>query len=384
MEELGWRRSRIDELDETIAELLKERLELAREIGNLKAKRQIPVKDGAREQIVLDHVRTVIGDAQLADAVVRVYEQLLKESRALQGADDPAAGTAKRGSNSYFPRVLIIGCGLIGGALARQIKAKSPETVVIGCDKQSVIDAAKASNAIDEAVTDWNDAIGKASLIVLAAGPRQNIELLKQIAPLTKRRQVVIDVTSTKGAICKVADEIALKADFIGGHPLFGSQKSGFGNSSDVEVIGKTFVLTPTSKSTELAMRRLSRWLEQLGLNVERRDAKVHDDTVSNTSHIVQLLSIALGSHLAAGRTESELRQCLKLSGPALMSVARLMASPYGLWSEILEQNKSSVCESLSSLETRLSLLRSAVKNGQVDVLESQFSCAKRVPDNLL
>ncbi len=394
MEEVGWRRTseeseesalaakrdKIDSLDQTIAALLKQRLELAQEIGQVKAQRNIPVKDSGREQIVLDHVRSVVEDPILSDAVARVYQQLLNESRELQVKEDTQQVP---NSKLYFPRVLIIGCGLIGGALARQIKRKSPNTIVIGSDTAAVLDQAMSAGVIDEAEFDCVEAIKKASLIILAAGPRQNIAILRKIAPATKRRQVIVDVTSTKLKICQVATELSLKADFVGGHPFFGSQNSGFENSGDIQIDGKSFVITPTSKSTEMTTRRITHWLEQLGMRVQQCDPQLHDDTVASTSHLIQLLSVALGSMLANGVADRELQERLHMSGPGLLSVARLMASPYQMWSEILEQNNEPICTALLSLEGRLRVMRNAIDGGQMDVIEAQFKAAKRTSENL-
>ena len=393
MEELGWRspeeretklkvnRARIDKLDEAIAGLLKERLELALEIGALKADSNIPVKDESREQVVLDHVSSVVGSPILADSVVRVYQQLMEESRRLQGERSERQPLPQ--ASTSFPRVLIIGCGLIGGALARRIKAVHPTTIVIGCDKPAVVQAACDAGVVDEGIADPLEAVGKASLIVLAASPRQNLEMLKKIAPATKARQVVVDVTSAKAKICALADGLKMKADFIGGHPFFGSQKSGFENSAEVAVTGKTFVLVPSAKSTQVSQKRLTKWLEQLGLVVEVRDAAEHDATVAGTSHLVQLLSVALGSQLANGVTADELKKTLALSGSGLRTMTRLMSSPYSMWAEILEQNSPAVCSSLALMESRLQLMRTAVATGQMDMIEAQFNTARKVADLL-
>jgi prephenate dehydrogenase len=395
MEELGWRgtpeeketrlkvnRARIDKLDEAIAGLLKERMECAREIGALKAGAGIAVKDESREQVVLDHVAEVVGsDPSLVEAVEQVYRQVLAESRRLQNRTPSGAASAR--TTTSFPRVLIVGCGLIGGALARRIKLVHPQSVVIGCDKQAVLDEATLAGVLDEAVTDPLDGVKKASLIVLAASPRANVELLRKIAPMTKARQVIVDVTSTKSSICKVAAELKMKADFIGGHPFFGSQKSGFKASSELSLTGKTFVLVPSAKSTEVSLKRLTKWVEQLGMVVEVRAAEEHDATVAGTSHLVQLLSVALGSLLANGVTPEELQRKLALSGPGLLTMSRLMGSPYSLWSEILQQNDAAVCSSLSLMESRLQLMRTAIATGQMDVIEAQFNTARKVADLL-
>jgi prephenate dehydrogenase len=279
--------------------------------------------------------------------------------------------------------VLIIGCGLIGGALARRIKLIHPDTVLMVSDKPGVLDEVAAAGILDEAVPNPIEAISRASLVILAASPKANLELLRKIAPATKARQVIIDVTSTKTAICKAAADLKMKADFIGGHPFFGSQKAGFANSAELNITGESFILVPSTSSTEVSLKRLSKWIEQLGMNVEVRSAEEHDATVAGTSHLVQLLSVALGSLLANGLSPDELRDRLALSGPGLLTVSRLMGSPYSLWSEILQQNGAAVCSSLSLMESRLQLMRTAISTGQMDLIEAQFNTARKVADTL-
>lgn len=392
MEELGWcppaqqseegplnmRREQIDELDRRIADLLKQRLELACEIGQLKAARNMPVRDGAREDEVIQNVRAVVADPLLSDAVVRVYERLLAESRSLQDAlgMEPSAE-----STLYFPRVAIIGCGLIGGALARAIKRVAPDTVVVGLDNAETLEMASSAGAIDVQAKSLADAVKKASLIVLAAGPQENVALLEQLAPLVKRRQVIVDVSSTKTEICSVANKLALKADFIGGHPFFGSEKSGFASSSELNVVGKKFVLVPTARSSELTVRRLTRWLEQLGMSVVTCEAEVHDQIVAETSHLLQLLAVAVGAQIAG--SEADLSNRMQLSGPALHGLSRLMRSPQKLWWDIVRQNQSAVCNSIGQFVSHLNEIESAIRNDRPELMELKFTAAKRVSEAL-
>jgi prephenate dehydrogenase len=404
MEEVGWRlapnqsaqeeitrmREAIDTLDETIATLLAQRLTLSCRIGAVKAVSDLNVKDHGREQEVISNVRATAPSTPLADALTTIYKSVIGESCKLQksikeAANKPTTQVSNIEANStvYFPRVLIVGMGMIGGAIASQIKRVMPETNISAVDKTDVLEAALNAKLIDKAESDLNKAVAHAGLILLCATPAENLRLLKQIAPLTKRRQVIMDVTSTKQEICDLAEQTPMRADFVGGHPLFGSHKSGVAAARDVEVDGKRFCLVPTSRSSELTMRRLARWLSDLGMQVLQTPAIDHDLALAQTSHIVQLMAVALGNSLAHGRSADQLSRLTALSGPSLQSLSRLMSSPPDMWLEIAQQNKLPIAQALTLLIEELRATRIELTNDNHQALRRRFAEAARVNESI-
>lgn len=417
MEEIGWRvgsgntevdsdekqnlnqimsiRQQIDELDQSIARLLSQRLLIARQLTQAKSRLGWPVQDNGREAEVLKKVASVSNDAEVGQSVKAVYETIMAQSRLLQNRCQTNCATelpvtagqipAKVSGRApvYFPRVLIIGLGLIGGALARQIKRTAPQTVIVGVDCQTIVSQALAEGIIDLAETDPVKALKKTQLIVLAANPDQNLKLLSQISSHLSRRQLVMDVTSTKTNICRMAEQLNLSgADFIGGHPFFGSEKSGLEGSRELNTDGKTFCLVPTLRSSEISLKRLSRWLSALKFKVEITDATTHDIASAKLSHLVQLLAVTLGAEIADGLSQSELKELLKLSGPSFAQTARLMSSPSTLWSEIVSQNREAIAQTLGDFNQRLKILQKAVKTDDRRAVEALFETAKLVPPN--
>lgn len=398
MEEIGWRisadqeiasreiegvRKDIDDLDARISELLQERLGLARKIGAVKATSGIPVKDGSREQTVIENVLSQVRDEKLKSSIAKVYEMILAESRGLQ-ANSSETEPETVPEIQYFPQVAIIGVGAIGGAMAKRIKQVIPSTTIVGCDRPEVLQQAEALGLINSGEVDAKIAIKKASLILLCADPKQNLQLLEELAPHTKRRQVIVDVTSTKRAICDLAERLPLKADFVGGHPLFGTHKSGVENSSSIEIVNSRFCLTPTTKSTELTLRRLTRWLSDLGLRVLREDATGHDRTVARTSHLVQLMAVALGNVIADSTIDGATSgNGTALSGNALRGLSRLMSSPSGLWINIIDQNKDEIQAAITELVTELNSLERNIASGDRTAIESAFEQAAVVSQSL-
>ncbi len=396
-------RARIDELDELIASLINERLMLCKEIGEEKKRMNKPVLDGKREQEVLSRVASIATDPVIAAQLVEIYTTLLSGSRGLQEKiSETTSPKAQAGSNAnseieqessssssetalaqtrnpqrYFPSVTIIGLGLIGGTIARLIRKHSPKTNITAVDSPEVLQKALGDGLIDCAETKAASAAERSSLIILAAPPKRNIELLETIAPKLSRRQLVVDVTSTKREICSVAEDLDLNgADFIGGHPLLGSQKSGLDASSAVSTDGAVFCLTPTAKSSQMSVKRFRRWLEGLGLKPVETSPASHDKVLARTSHLVQLIAVALGTSIADRNvTEHE----LQLHGPAFKQLARLMESPPEMWLDLFNQNKEELQAAIQDLVKQLNLASSALDANDFEKLAKVFEKAKSV-----
>lgn len=378
--ELSEIRRKIDDIDEALSGLLADRLSLCRQVGAIKSQLKVPVQSHLREGAVLENVSRAAREPDISQAIASIYQAIMSESRRLQ-IDQAAKTRVSRSTGPhYFPRVLIIGLGLIGGALSRQIKKMLPETKITAVDRASILAAALAEGIIDEGQSEIVPALRRASLIILSASPEENLRLLSSIAPFLKRRQLVIDVTSTKEAICKLSEQLALDADFVGGHPFFGSEKTGYAGSHTVMVAGRSFSLTPTLRSSELSLRRLRRWLKKLQLKVILCPAAVHDKAVARTSHLIQLLCVAAGAEMADGVDAATLKGTLDLSGPGLDRLSRLMASPPTLWLEILEQNRVALLPVLAGFLTRLGSIARMIESGDRQGLSQQFDLASRIP----
>jgi prephenate dehydrogenase/chorismate mutase len=376
-EALGEVRGRIDEIDEQIAALLAKRLGLAKGIAPIKMELGMAIKDESREQEVIKKASSVSADKQVASAISNIYEVIMAESCHLQDVPQKASAL-------YFPSVLIIGLGLIGGSFARQIKKQLHQTKITAFDKTEVLHEALGDQVIDEAADELSKAVPQAQLIVLSANPDANLKILAEIAPHLQSGQLVIDLTSTKENICNVANAIDLHgANFIGAHPFFGSEKSGFAASSEINADQKVICLTPTQKSSQITLKRLTRWLNLLNFQVDIMDATTHDAIAARISHVVQLLSVILGAEIAETCSQATVKKGIAISGPAFKQLLRLMKSPAAMWVEIIGQNKEQVLQVLKGFERRLQLIVSAMEAGDDKKLKGEltkiFQAAARV-----
>src|SRR5687768_1952543 len=126
-----------------------------------------------------------------------------------------------------FPRIAIVGLGLIGGPIAFAARRAGPSTHVIAIDREPVIREALSRRALDAAADDLAS-IGDADLIVLAAPVRQNIALLRRVAVHASSAAVITDVGGTKRKIVDAAAALPQPVTFVGGHPLGGGARGGF------------------------------------------------------------------------------------------------------------------------------------------------------------
>lgn len=247
-------------------------------------------------------------------------------------------------------RVAIVGLGLIGGSLARVLRARGHE--VWGVDTAAARRRARAAGAISQGAATAETVAGGVDVLVLAAPPRVNLVLLRRLAPLCRAGLVVTDVGSVKSPIDREARRLGLSR-FVGGHPIAGSEGSGFGASSEGLFRGHAWVLTPSADAA--ALRSVRRLVREAGARPCLLAAAEHDRTLAFLSHVPQVVSWAL-FEAAAG--DPVARRSLGLAGPGFRDMTRLAKSPRPLWRDILGQNKAEVARALRALEEALARAR--------------------------
>lgn len=374
-------RREVDKIDTDLAKLLRQRFAIMNRIADAKNAHAKPVRDPAREAEVIRRAQESCPDAELKPALTKVFESIIEQSVALQQLasttikDHPTTPLAQA-----FKSVCIVGAGLIGGALAHRIRqvenSANSVTLLKAVDLPSALVHCQSSNIFDECTDQLVDGIRECELIILCAPPETNCRLLKAMAPHLNSNQTVLDVSSVKQPICNMAARLNLNgAKFVGGHPFFGTEKSGFNNSKDVAVDNRTFCLV--AEQTVPEVQRLQQWLSSMGLRVVVTNAASHDKVVARTSHLIQLLAVTAGSIIHDDLIKENLSDLLVLSGGGLATLSRLMASPSALWEEVLFQNSDEMEAAMSQIEATFSRLREAT-SAQVfaKTLRNEFSKA--------
>lgn len=271
----------------------------------------------------------------------------------------------------------VIGLGLIGGSLARDLAARGVR--VLGYDR----DAGTLTRAIDAGViaapidADFAN-LTLADWVVLAVPVDAAPALLEAVAPAVGSALLVTDAGSTKRSIEAAARRLRLQATFVGSHPFAGDHASGWDASRTGLLEGATVFLCPAPAADDadsaaaLAEARLM-W-SLCGAHTQVIDAVAHDRLLARTSHLPQLLSTALAVMLS--------REDVPYAGtgPGARGMLRLAGSSPEMWRAIVADNADNIEDVLDALERTVHELRQAVARGDMAAVRAMLEEGRSFP----
>ena len=249
----------------------------------------------------------------------------------------------------------IVGLGLMGGSLARELAASGVRVLGYDADAGAMAEAADAG--VLAGALEWRGAgFGELDLLVLAVPVDRAAEVIDGVLPHLRPDCVVTDLGSTKLSIQEAAERSGIAPRFVGSHPLTGGHRSGWGASHrDLYAWQRVFLCPTAATRTEALIRVRTLW-EAVGALPEIIDPAEHDRRTAWTSHLPQLTSTALALALdRAGLPRREL-------GPGGRDATRLAASSPEMWSAICLDNAERIAPALEAMERQLHALRGAVE----------------------
>jgi len=275
--------------------------------------------------------------------------------------------------------VTIVGVGLIGGSFGSALRKYGYKGRILGVSSSRTVKAAVERGAIDEGVS-LEQGAAQADLVYLSQPISGILEVLPQIRQWVRKEALVTDAGSTKEAIGRCAAGIFSESPwFVGGHPMAGKEQRGVERADPDLFCGATYVLSPLGSQLPRApvVAEFVEWVGKIGAHVFVLPASLHDEIVTWTSHLPQLVSSALASAVA-GQLPSE--EHGRVAGPGLQDMTRLAGSPYEIWRDILSTNQSNVDRALGLFIERLQELRTRMAgNG----LEREFQEAQAAKQKL-
>ena len=268
-------------------------------------------------------------------------------------------------------KVGILGLGLIGGSLARAY-AISGHTVYVRVRNQSMLAFAQLSGAVDEALTEEN--IGTCDLILLAIYPDGSASWLEKNAHLIAKNALVIDCCGIKREICRRCFPLAEKYGFtfVGGHPMAGSQFSGFKYSRADLFRGAPMVLVPPRFDDILLLDRCKTALAPCEFgSFSVTTAEKHDEMIAFTSQMPHILSNAFIKSPTALSHKG-------FSAGSYRDLTRVAWLNAQMWAELFMENKDCVLEELDIYLKNLQAYRDAIAEDDLPRLTALLEEGKK------
>jgi prephenate dehydrogenase len=277
--------------------------------------------------------------------------------------------------------IFIIGLGLIGGSVALAIKDTHP-SYVIGYDiNEERCGLALSLEVIDEYVTTIEEGAEKADVIILAAPVTETIRILHQLGKsFMKNGALITDVGSTKKEIVEAAERVLPDyVDFVGGHPMAGSHKSGV-EAAKVDLFENAFyVITPTEKTSVQATEKLKELLKGTNAKFVELSPSEHDHVAGVISHFPHIIASSLVQMAEFYHRETPIIQNLAAGG--FKDITRIASSNPKMWSDILLHNREPLLQHFDVWMEQMKQIRESIRNSSRDEIYDFFHQAKEFRD---
>jgi len=260
-------------------------------------------------------------------------------------------------------KIAVVGLGLIGGSIAKDLKAQI-NVDVTGVDNNKE----HCKKALELGLVHRISSLGDVTLdqdVIILATPVDAIEtLLPQVLNVIKKDAIVIDVGSTKSDICKGVENHPKRSQFVAAHPLAGTEFSGPDAAFKGLFVNAKNIICERDKSSDEAVALALNIFESIGMKTYFMSAEEHDRHLAYVSHLSHVTSFSLG--LTVLDIEKDEKQIFNLASTGFKSTSRLAKSNPNTWAAIFGKNKKYIGEALEGYINTLTKFKEAIdKNDQ-------------------
>lgn len=270
-------------------------------------------------------------------------------------------------------RVLgVVGLGLMGGSLARALKESGdPLRIHASSLDRSDLERALDEGIVDRALDDAGEVAEGADILVYATPLDATLRLLEAHRERIPEETVVTDVVSLKEPVARKIRELGLGHQWVGSHPMAGSERSGFG-AARADLFRDAPVFLVRDGAAAAAEDGVKALWSRVGARTRWVGADEHDRLMIWASHLPQLVSNALAASLArAGVSPADL-------GPGGRDMTRLAGSAPELWRGLLEAGGERETEALAAVTKELKSLVTLLRSGESEEIEAYMEATRR------
>ena len=241
------------------------------------------------------------------------------------------------------PKIVgFVGLGLIGGSIAKAIRHFYPQIHLIATSgRKETVELALSENLIDEGCDHVGEAFSKCDYIFLCAPVSYNAKYLADLKSVIKKDCIITDVGSTKTDIHQRVIELDMEENFIGGHPMAGSEKTGLDNAKKHLIENAYYVVTPTAKVNADAVEDYVEFISSLKALPLVLDYKQHDYITAAISHLPHLIAAGLVNLVKHNDCEEQYMK--KVAAGGFKDITRLASSSPVMWEQICVTNHENI-----------------------------------------
>jgi len=282
---------------------------------------------------------------------------------------------------TQFNKICIFGVGLIGGSLARAYKKANPNVSIVGIGRNEThLRKAQELGVIDSFDMDFSIALTGVDLLVFAMPVGSLGTAFESVKKHLNDSMILTDVGSTKANVVEQASNILgqLVKNFVPGHPIAGTEKSGAESSFAELFEQRRVILTPTEVTDPNATKLVSAMWQTCGAEVIEMSTEHHDKVLAATSHLPHMLAFSLVDTLSKMNDKQEI---FKYAAGGFRDFTRIASSSPEMWQDICLANSDALIEMISQFQSDLNSLTKAIKDADKEEVLSIFNRAKKARD---
>ena len=265
-----------------------------------------------------------------------------------------------------------IGLGLIGGSIARGIKRACPTARIMAYMRtRAKLEQAKEDGIVDVILDGIGEPLLECDIIFLCTPVEYNAQYLTQIRQFLKPGALITDVGSTKEDIHRVVTTLHMEEFFVGGHPMAGSEKTGYENSTDHLLENAYYIVTPTAKTKQEDADRLVEISRSIGSIPIVLDYRI----VAAISHLPHLIASSLVNLVKDSDNQNELMKRLAAGG--FKDITRIASSSPEMWEQICMTNTGNIIDMMEHYIASLTQILDSLKQHRGDDIYELFDTSR-------
>ncbi len=265
-------------------------------------------------------------------------------------------------------KIVIVGLGLIGGSLALALKGFEDYKVVGVARRQATVDYALSHGVGDEATLNVTAALREADVTFLCINPEDIVAFMREHRSHFKPGSLVTDVCGIKGAIMEASRALPPEVDFVGSHPMAGTEFSGIEHALTDMFRGAHYIITPREDSRPENVALLARMADYLGCrDVVNTTPAEHDAIIAYTSQMMHIIAVSVCD-------DESLFTCKGYEGSSFRGCTRVAALDVDLWTQLFSLNAPALTVCLDALLGHLKAYRDVIAAGDEQRLKKMLA----------